>query len=280
MVCAYFDSKDIPILSALRLIPVDQILDIVENIDLYPIQKLNEVLVRVIFKDLEPTPVFSFREEMKKVKSLVKLVSFKKLIFKKMMSGRVHAVKTIKKLRDIAEKIRKDQQALKASILRKNSSEPQSEGVFNENDDQTQKFQNNPKIQRYGPARNFMINNSNIFVFFIDKGFMFVMREISDMRSHLDIYKNLDKMISEEALENMLKVFLLGLSGKKPLLFRGVRPQLVDPGNKDQHQMNSFFNFLKSSKEIGEEQAGSSGDFSFMMDMMSEKSSSLFNFDS
>ena len=278
IVCAYFHNNDLPILSALRLVPVDQILDIAENFDSYPFLKLNEVLVRIIFKDIEPTPLFSFREEMKKVKSLVKLVSFKKLIFKKMMTGRVHALKKIKKLRDIAEKVKK-KLAMKASKI-ENNLESQPEGMINENrtepSDQNQNNQNtNPPMSQ---IQTFMKNNSHLLVFFIDKAFILVLREISNMKSNLDVYKNIIKMISDETLEKMVMAFLNALHGKQPTALKIIGNNLVDPGNKDRNQIKDFVNFLKISQEFGGSQAHSTSDFSFGMDMMSEKSSSLFNF--
>ena len=278
MVCAYFFKKELPILSALRLIPVDQILDIVENIDSYPIKKLNEVLVRIIFKDIEPTPLFNFRQEIQKVNSLVKLVSFKKLIFKKMMFGRVHALKKVKELRDLVEKVNKNNQALKASESFQNLDLLPPENS-NENDSVSQESQNEALREKFNSVKHFMKDNSNFLVFFIDKGFMIVLREISNMKSHLDIYKNLVKMVPEPTLEKMVEAFILCLKGRHSSFNKTINTHLTDPGNKDANQVQNFMKFLRSSQEFGENRACSSSGFSFGMEVMSEKSSSFFNFD-
>ena len=301
MICAYFHKKDLPILSTLRLIPVEQILDVAENHNSYPILKLNEVLVRIIFKEIEPKPLFSFREEIKKIKSLVKLVSFKRMIFKKMMVGRIHAMRKIKKLRNILERVKKEE-AVKVS-KKTQSVDPQSTNL----NDQEKPSQpptipstgpskkailNLPTNSPFGPnllnqskkilmnkmhdVKNFMEENSNILVIFLDQVFIIVLREIQDMNSHLDIYRNLIKSVSEETLELMIKAFLQMQKGKQPAVLKLIGNHLKDPANKNPNQVKDFMQFIKSSQHFGESQ-DSSSDYSFGMDMMSESSSSFSN---
>ena len=229
MICAYFYKKDLPILSTLRLIPVEQILDIAENLDSYPIQKLNEVLLKIIFRNLEPDPSFNFWEEIQKVNKVKKLLSFKKLVVKKFMFGRVHAIRKIKKLKILLEKLKKEEvlkEAYKPSQSQEdpNNLEPQS--VKN-----SQEEQKNLDMAAHVPqATEFLKLHSNLIVIFQDKVFMLVLREIYNMNANVEIFRNLTNILPDKTLEMVAKIWFGSRKGNDPFIYKMLSSHLNEGG--------------------------------------------------
>ena len=275
MICAYFHKKDLPILSILRLIPVDQILDIAENIDSYPILKLNEVFMKIIFKEIEPNPLFNFRDEIQKVNEFNKLLSFKKLVVKKFVFGRVHAIRKIKKLRNILERLKKEEAV-------KSSQEKQSLGGLNQSQGKTEaksgEGQTKLNMVAHVPlAREFVKTHSNLLVILQDKVFILVLREIYNMNANVEIYRNLTNILPDKSIELLAKVMFRSRKGNAPFLYKMLSTHSNEEGKESKHIVD-FLKFMGSSRSIGDNHSTGT-DFSFEADMISEKSMSLLNFD-
>ena len=67
-----------------KLIPLSQIMWIIDNPKTIDIEKCVEVFLRIVFRKLKPTPEFSFEKEIAKIEVCSKFNSFKKLYVKKL----------------------------------------------------------------------------------------------------------------------------------------------------------------------------------------------------
>ena len=92
----------------LKAIPLNQVLNLSNNISTFPIQYINEVLLKVLFQKIQPNQKFSFVEEIKTVSfsGPTKLNNFKKIHFKKLMISRLQTISKVKRIREAFEELK------------------------------------------------------------------------------------------------------------------------------------------------------------------------------
>ena len=281
MICAYFHKQELPLLTSVRLIPVDQILFIAENIDSLPILKLNEVLLRVLFKDLQPTPLFNIREEIQKVSTLTKVISFKKIHIKKFIFGIVHTTKKVKRFRKCLERLKKED-AIKAQKNEVNSLKNEQDSVKHSDAFSAVSEQSIYRRANLPATMRYIKESSHIFVILQDKVFMLVLREIYNMHTNVEIYRNLVNAVPEHSLELMARSFMETRKGSPSVIFGQLGGEFNMSGGDQTGSVAGFLKLLGSSNSLGDDNQSSKSedlDFSFGMEAMSEKSSSLFNFE-
>ena len=107
LISIYLDPKSPYSTRNLKEIPLIQILNLAANIATYPIQYVNEVLLKVLLDKINPSQKFSFVKEIKKVsgEGFDNLTNFKKIHYQKHVITRMRAMPKVKGVRKELERL-------------------------------------------------------------------------------------------------------------------------------------------------------------------------------